>query len=108
MASQVLMVYANTTTKEYIAVSQNNVEAALKMVLSKNMGESAVSEDDIGESRWNHSDHIVIAPAQNWSYIFNDYQKVYVDEVGHQADRYYKKTRTIKTIQIPPMVNIEL
>ena len=67
----------NLTTKEYIACENlNNRDNKLLILLKKLDKKIALTKSDIGHSRWNRTDNIVIAPDNLNTYIERYYSLI--------------------------------
>lgn len=69
----------NLTTNEYINcknLSHRNKQ--LVKLMKKNTIDTALILDDIGVSRWNREDKIVIAPKNTKKYVEKNYQQIYI------------------------------
>lgn len=69
----------NLTTGEYIqANSLDNRNHKLNKLLKKNTRLTALTKEDIDESRWRKNDKIVIAPKNTINYVIENYSFIYI------------------------------
>jgi hypothetical protein len=67
----------NLTTKEYIACDNSEKrDRKLKNLLKKLDDKSAINQGDIGYSRWNRDDNIIIAPNELRKYVNKYYSEI--------------------------------